>query len=312
MLPSKLYLTAWMLSTTIISLCCGIVTLDRESKTIKLVHYTTQDFFERKQADLFPDAHEMIASACLKYINLVSRGRVNRSRFDEMNDDGDTEGDNYLETDDEAEIDAKRECDEDTEGLYVNEQGRTESMGKLCDEPELDGCGPLFSYAVFYFDTHARHCETSPTFQECVMNFLKNEDNRALFLRSWLLENDWGHKIRAVRAPGGDNPALCIAAVCGLQLITQKLIASGASVSARSFLSGWTPLHCAAASPCQEISGKLLRAGARIDDRTDKSKNTAHLAGNVQVFGILVESGADVNSVTNRGDTALHNRGMWK
>jgi len=139
-----------------------------------------------------------------------------------------------------------------------------------------------------------------------VKNFLKNEDNRALFWRSWLLENDWGHKIRAMRAPGGDNPTLCIAAVCGLQLITQKLIASGASVSSRSVLSGWTPLHCAAASPCEEISGKLLRAGARIDDRTDKSKNAAHLAGNVQVFGILVESGADVNSMTNRGDTALH------
>ncbi|KAL1835780.1 hypothetical protein VTJ49DRAFT_6085 [Mycothermus thermophilus] len=44
-----------------ISVCCGLVTIDAESGVIRLVHYTTQEYFERTLDRWFPGAHQTIA-----------------------------------------------------------------------------------------------------------------------------------------------------------------------------------------------------------------------------------------------------------
>jgi hypothetical protein len=38
----------------IVSVCAGLVTIDEESGIIRLVHYTTQEYFERTQRQWFP------------------------------------------------------------------------------------------------------------------------------------------------------------------------------------------------------------------------------------------------------------------
>ncbi|KAH0563314.1 hypothetical protein GP486_002120 [Trichoglossum hirsutum] len=48
----------------IVSACVGLVTVDRESDIIRLVHYTTQEYFERTQ-NQFSCAQNSIASICL-------------------------------------------------------------------------------------------------------------------------------------------------------------------------------------------------------------------------------------------------------
>ncbi|KAH0541245.1 hypothetical protein FGG08_004250 [Glutinoglossum americanum] len=53
----------------LISLCAGLVTTDRESNIIRLVHYTTQEYFERIRTSRFPHAHTDIARACLTYVS---------------------------------------------------------------------------------------------------------------------------------------------------------------------------------------------------------------------------------------------------
>ncbi|KAF1994409.1 hypothetical protein P154DRAFT_527092, partial [Amniculicola lignicola CBS 123094] len=52
----------------IISVCAGLVTIDEESNVIRLVHYTTQEYFERIRSDWNPDAQEEIATTCLTYL----------------------------------------------------------------------------------------------------------------------------------------------------------------------------------------------------------------------------------------------------
>ncbi|MCJ1247069.1 hypothetical protein MMC30_004280 [Trapelia coarctata] len=54
--------------TDIISVCAGLVTVDEESNVIRLVHYTTQDYFECIRLDWNPDAREEIATTCLTYL----------------------------------------------------------------------------------------------------------------------------------------------------------------------------------------------------------------------------------------------------
>jgi hypothetical protein len=53
----------------VISVCAGLVTVDEESSTIRLVHYTTQEYFERVRLEWNPGAQREIAVACLTYLS---------------------------------------------------------------------------------------------------------------------------------------------------------------------------------------------------------------------------------------------------
>ena len=53
----------------VISVCAGLVTVDEESGIIRLVHYTTQEYFERTQKHWFPDAESDITTTCITYLS---------------------------------------------------------------------------------------------------------------------------------------------------------------------------------------------------------------------------------------------------
>ena len=53
----------------IISVCAGLVAVDKESSIIRLVHYTTQEYFERVRMEWNPGAQEEIAVTCLTYLS---------------------------------------------------------------------------------------------------------------------------------------------------------------------------------------------------------------------------------------------------
>jgi ankyrin repeat protein len=53
----------------VISVCAGLVTVDEESSIIRLVHYTTQEYFERVRLEWNPGALEEIVVACLTYLS---------------------------------------------------------------------------------------------------------------------------------------------------------------------------------------------------------------------------------------------------
>ncbi|KAF1811509.1 ankyrin [Eremomyces bilateralis CBS 781.70] len=53
----------------VISVCAGLVTVDEESNVIRLVHYTTQEYFERIRLEWNPSAQEAITVACLTYLS---------------------------------------------------------------------------------------------------------------------------------------------------------------------------------------------------------------------------------------------------
>jgi hypothetical protein len=53
-----------------VSVCAGLVTIDEESNIIRLVHYTTQEYFERTQSNWFPNAQADITAICISYLSL--------------------------------------------------------------------------------------------------------------------------------------------------------------------------------------------------------------------------------------------------
>jgi len=52
----------------IVSVCAGLVTVDEKSHTIRLVHYTTQEYFERTQKQWFLNAETDITKICVTYL----------------------------------------------------------------------------------------------------------------------------------------------------------------------------------------------------------------------------------------------------
>ncbi|KAF5013238.1 hypothetical protein FDECE_752 [Fusarium decemcellulare] len=54
----------------LISVCCGLVTVDEAGRIIRLVHYTTQNYFQKSQHRHFPGAQAYIAKQCINYLSL--------------------------------------------------------------------------------------------------------------------------------------------------------------------------------------------------------------------------------------------------
>jgi hypothetical protein len=52
-----------------LSVCAGLVTVDKGSDIIRLVHYTTQVYFEQNQNTLFPNAKDDLTRTCIAYLS---------------------------------------------------------------------------------------------------------------------------------------------------------------------------------------------------------------------------------------------------
>jgi hypothetical protein len=54
----------------LITVCGGIVVIDDNSRAIRLVHYTTEEYFERHRSEIFPTAQVDILCACIRYLSM--------------------------------------------------------------------------------------------------------------------------------------------------------------------------------------------------------------------------------------------------
>lgn len=75
----------------IVSVCAGLVIVDRMSHVIRLVHYTTQKYFDcERRAELFPDIELKITKTCISYL-----------LFDDFETEELTHGEEHIEVNDE-------------------------------------------------------------------------------------------------------------------------------------------------------------------------------------------------------------------
>lgn len=52
--------------------CCGLVAIDKETATVRLVHYTAQNYFDRNKSEEFPEFHREITFVCATYLCMTS------------------------------------------------------------------------------------------------------------------------------------------------------------------------------------------------------------------------------------------------
>ncbi|KAL8825434.1 MAG: hypothetical protein Q9170_007792 [Blastenia crenularia] len=62
--------TAFPESETLLNVSAGLIRIDQKSKTIRLVHYTLQEYLEKNSGELLPDLEHMFATTCLTYLSL--------------------------------------------------------------------------------------------------------------------------------------------------------------------------------------------------------------------------------------------------
>lgn len=67
-----------------VSVCAGLVTVDEESGIIRLVHYTTQEYFQQTQQKWFPDAESDITRICTSYLSFCPFESGLCQSFDEL------------------------------------------------------------------------------------------------------------------------------------------------------------------------------------------------------------------------------------
>ena len=53
--------------------CLGLVTVDKETSTVRLVHYTLQEYFKKHESIIFPEGHQTMARICLTYLGFSMR-----------------------------------------------------------------------------------------------------------------------------------------------------------------------------------------------------------------------------------------------
>ncbi len=51
------------------SICAGLITIDTQSDVVRLVHYTTQEYFEQTKKNWFPNAETNITITCVTYLS---------------------------------------------------------------------------------------------------------------------------------------------------------------------------------------------------------------------------------------------------
>ena len=51
------------------SICAGLINIDAQSDVVRLVHYTTQEYFEKMSKDWFPKAETYITMTCVTYLS---------------------------------------------------------------------------------------------------------------------------------------------------------------------------------------------------------------------------------------------------
>ncbi|KAI9367278.1 hypothetical protein BJX61DRAFT_538191 [Aspergillus egyptiacus] len=66
----------------IVSVCCGLITVDDQNHQVALVHYTAQKFLQRRENMFFPQSNKALAHTCLTYLHMNIFDKISHGRYD--------------------------------------------------------------------------------------------------------------------------------------------------------------------------------------------------------------------------------------
>ena len=302
----------------LVSACAGLVTLDRESNIIRLVHHTTQKYFERIRMSQFPDGQISITKTCLTYLSLdILAGHCNS---DELN--------NRLQKYPLLRYAALHWGDHARGG--PEEVIQELILRFLEDKFKLSCTVQVMHIPKYQRKRYSQQFPRNVTALQLAASFglekissillemgaeVAAEDSRGWTAIHRAAEEGYEAVVRLLLQAGATvdaktkngGTALYRAARCGHGAVVQLLLQAGAAVDTTTE-SGWTALHCAAGSGHDTVVQLLLEKGADLAV-ADKDGWTplclASIYGHVNVVKLLLEKGADLAVADKVGWTPL-------
>jgi hypothetical protein len=264
----------------LITVCGGIVIVDQDSRVIRLVHYTTQEYFNRKRGKWFPNAESQITTTCITYLSFnvfesefcqtveEFKERLQSNKFFEYSARNWGHHARIAPTSNLALSQAVMEFLRSEAKVDASSQGLLafkDPWGYTLRVPKLKGV-----HLAAYFGI------------EMVMKLLLesstvNADLKDTYGRkpiSWAAEN--GH-----------------------EAIVRLLLENGADPNPKDDDCGWTPLSQAAQNGHETVVKLLLEKGAELEWKDDEYGQTplswAARNGHEAIVRLLLENGADPN-----------------
>ena len=190
----------------LIAVCAGLVTMEPESRIVRIVHYTAQDYFEKIKDSRWPEARRTIAATCLAYISYKNieiqsdgyRYYINESKV--LRENQRTGG---LET-----VADVREDPPDNSWDYAR--------SALSSHYDFKGTRlEFYDYAAHYWPKHLRG-KLEEELETVALRFLRNNEARCMamsMLRFW-----WNARVM--------YDELCVAVAYDLPMMCKRMVSS--------------------------------------------------------------------------------------
>ncbi|KAL9483571.1 hypothetical protein ACSS6W_002360 [Trichoderma asperelloides] len=289
-----------------VSACAGLVTVDKESNIIRLVHYTTQEYFERTQSDWFPDAEADIMEICVTYLSFSvfdsgccqdNDEFISRLRSNQLYDYAAHNWGHHARTTPKKRLILKFL----ESGAKVSASCQVIMAGGFKVDKLVGGRMTSVHLAAHFGLTIGRTplCLAVGKGHETVVKLLLEKGADVKAIVRLLLEKGAYVEVKDVHT---NQTPLSLAAENGHEAIVRLLLKKGADVQAGIclfFIRGATPLSWAAKNGHEAIIRLLLEKGARVNIEALYSMPPLSLAaenGHEAIVRLLLEKGADIEA----------------
>ncbi|KAJ4859583.1 ankyrin repeats (many copies) domain-containing protein [Trichoderma breve] len=270
-----------------VSVCAGLVTIDNGSNIIRLVHYTTQEYFQRSYEEWLPGPQSVITVTCVTYLSYEV--------FEFTTDDNRDYIAALLEP--YAFYDYAR--------LYWGDHARENSVPIKAVMEFLKNAAKIKSYC--------RLLEEFSWIRDNRVPWGLEKQITGLHLATWfgltadvdLLLNNNTH-IEATNDSG--ETALHVAATHGHEDIVQLLLENNADIEAIDRF-GNTPLYYAATPGHKAVVQLLLDNNVNIVATNGSGLTAMHAAamyGHEDIIQLLLNKNAHIEAVTKEKEAPLH------
>ncbi|KAJ7327647.1 ankyrin repeat-containing domain protein, partial [Mycena albidolilacea] len=257
---------------TILSACAGLILLDEEYSIVRLVHYTTQEYWDRVQAPQFPDAQTNVTPVCSLSWHLTNIYRDERDQPTLFN---------YCQY---TLVHAAGKPEEDLRKEIIEFLTHAVMWGTL-DKWNR----PWKSSAPWDFEDWPQ--KTAPLWIAAAANLFNTAD--------YLMKNS--------SLTGSNHGAVIVASYYGHFKIVEMLISQGVDVNFQSRVYG-TALQAASSEGHRDIAELLINTGADVnvqDGRYCTALQAASWNGHKDIAELLINMGADINVQGGHYGTAL-------
>ena len=264
----------------VVSVCAGLVTVDEESGIIRLVHYTTQEYFKRTRERWFPNAETDITKVCVTYLSFHAFA----SGFCQT----DAEFEERLRLNQLYDYVAHNWGNHAREALTLCQQ----VVGFLESELKTEAASQAL-LAIKRYSWHSKYSQEVPrqmTGLHLAAFFGVYGAANTLIIRGQSLDLKDSH---------GRTP-LSWAAYHGHEAVVKLLVEKGAELEAKDHEDGRTPLSWAAEQGHEAVVKLLVEKGAELEAKDKRYGRTplswAALKGHEAVVKLLVEKGAELEA----------------